>query len=113
MKNYLVCILYFLYDALWNVPLFVLIMIKKLWINRHKYLLNRAGHWSNDPAWQLLARISDETKELKIAMHKEGNINKKYKNLKALRKIRRKKRLHEAADVANFAMMAGKAKEID
>lgn len=102
MKNYLISVKRFLYDALWNVPMFVLVMIKKLWQNKHKYLY---GHWKNAPAWEWLARTNDEVKELKEAMEYEASMFP-WAELP-------KKRLEEAADVANFAMMAGKAKSVD
>ena len=102
-------ILRFSRDAFWNVPRFALLMIRKLWRNRHKYA---TGHWEHDPAWRWLARAGDELRELKDAMEIEGR--------ETMQEIYDKKIVHragnrkwEAADLANFAMMAGLAHNVD
>lgn len=92
-------------DAFWNVPLFASLMIRKLWRNRHKYIIGK-GHWSNDPAWGWMARAGDELRELKDEMEREANGDYEFISQAGQRKW-------EAADVANFAMMAGLAKSVD
>lgn len=69
-----------------EVWLFAAAMEKRLQANDHK------GGWREEPVEFLFRRLKDEVRELEL-------------ELRAYEPINRRRVLHEAADVANFAMM--------
>lgn len=105
MTREIICVLRFLLDAFWYVPKFALEMRMKIWKNRYKYI---TGHWKKDPAERWLKSIVDEAEELREAMLYEIKTE-----TTPFHNGARKKRRLEAVDVANFAMMAAYADEID
>lgn len=95
----------YLLDFFWYVPRFAWAMRMKIWKRRHRY---STGHWRFDSAWGWLACIRDEVEELRDEMELESIANHAHG-----KSLRRNFRKNEAVDIANYAMMAAYAYDVD